>query len=553
MLRDQVVKRTSGAVASVAVEIQSEKKTVRDPEEDEVEHTFRQKRLSEKWTSSAPVSNIPLLTGLIRFLTSSRHFDIKTLLAVTALSFFTRFYYLTHPPQIVFDEAHFGRYATLYIKGTHFFDIHPPLGKLMFMAVSLLVGYDGHFDFHGSFQYDGNFYIAMRSLTATLSSLTAPVIYLTMLEMGKSNLIAAFTASLFIFDNCFLLEGKLILMDAHMIFFLATAYYFHKRSRNTVEYSHMWYATKFFCGVNIGLGSSVKWTALATVALIGIETLLDLLKEINTRGIAQQAKDWALRGVLLLVVPLVIYLIIWTIHFRTLYHSGPGDNMMPSQFLKRLEGNKEPENVVPFTLLESILYIHWRMYDHNKGITEPHMSMSSWWSWPVLLKGASYWGGSGPDGQHANIYLIGNPIEWWSALLFLVLFCFYLMHIPWRTDKFSPTEVKGIIQGIFLLAGYAMNLYAYILVPRVTFLYHYLPALFFGFLLEGVFLEHILSVAEVQLATRLRLTGHPIRYYIVGCMVALNVLTFSYFAPLTYGFPLSQSELFARRWLSRWA
>ena len=43
---------------------------------------------------------------------------------------------------VVFDEYHFGRFTNQYSKGEFLFDIHPPLGKLVFYAVSLLVGYD---------------------------------------------------------------------------------------------------------------------------------------------------------------------------------------------------------------------------------------------------------------------------------------------------------------------------------------------------------------------------------------------------------------------------
>ncbi|KAJ3655129.1 hypothetical protein Zmor_014268 [Zophobas morio] len=56
-------------------------------------------------------------------------------------------YKLEEPKNIVFDELHYGKYVSLYMKNTFFFDSHPPLGKQLIAAVAYLAGFDGKFKF----------------------------------------------------------------------------------------------------------------------------------------------------------------------------------------------------------------------------------------------------------------------------------------------------------------------------------------------------------------------------------------------------------------------
>ncbi|XP_075147387.1 protein O-mannosyl-transferase 2-like isoform X3 [Haematobia irritans] len=56
---------------------------------------------------------------------------ISTILAITIG---TRYYKVTEPDHVCWDETHFGKMGSWYINRTFFFDVHPPLGKLILIS-----------------------------------------------------------------------------------------------------------------------------------------------------------------------------------------------------------------------------------------------------------------------------------------------------------------------------------------------------------------------------------------------------------------------------------
>ena len=85
-----------------------------------------------------------------------------------------------------FDEMHYGKYASLYLKKIFFFDANPPLGKLLIAFAGYLFGYDG-----GTFGFDkiGTSYpeevphVILRLVPAIFGSLLTPSVFLILCEL----------------------------------------------------------------------------------------------------------------------------------------------------------------------------------------------------------------------------------------------------------------------------------------------------------------------------------------------------------------------------------
>ena len=102
-----------------------------------------------------------------------------------------------------FDEMHYGKYASLYLKNTFFFDSNPPLGKMLIAGAGYLAGFDGRFSFDkiGQEYGEGVPLWHLRFLPAFCGSLLTPTVYLIMTELGLSHYAGALAGFMVLFGN----------------------------------------------------------------------------------------------------------------------------------------------------------------------------------------------------------------------------------------------------------------------------------------------------------------------------------------------------------------
>ncbi|KAJ5937135.1 hypothetical protein N7454_004790 [Penicillium verhagenii] len=263
----------------------------------------------------------------------------------TALALFTRLYRIGRSDIVTWDEAHFGKFGSHYLKREFYFDVHPPLGKMLVGLSGYLAGYNGSFEFKSGEKYpeDVN-YTFMRAFNALFGAVCVPLAYYTARELNFRKATVWLITLMVLFENSYATISRFILLDSMLLCFTFTTTMcwarFHRLQRKS--FSLEWYAWLCLTGLSIGCVCSVKWVGFFCTAIVGIYTIEDLWNKFGDLKMPQTvlAKHLFARVGGLIVIPILVYMASFYAHFLVLSNSGPGDAQMSSLFQANLHGTE---------------------------------------------------------------------------------------------------------------------------------------------------------------------------------------------------------------------
>ncbi len=473
-------------------------------------------------------------------------------LVLILLTLLTRFWNLSSPSEVVFDEVHFGKFIAAYSSHEYYFDIHPPLGKMIIAGFSYLMGVRPDFDFAKIGEpFDGHSLFILRFLPAFFGVISVLAIYLLIRAFGCSKNVAFLGGLMMLFDNAFLAESKFILMDMILLNFGLLALFFFLISRKSSVRKR--FLLILFSALFAGLAASIKWTGLTFLAIIGFFTFIDFWKDLNW-------KKFLLSGAVLIVIPVLVYIAPFAIHFKLLQKSGPGDAFMSPAFQQELIGNSTKAKTAPLSFFGKFIELNKAMYKASATLTATHPDASRWYQWPFGKKPIWYWTKSNDINTVSNIHLFGNPLVWWPVLISVIFSVFALATKRIASIRKNPEKKYALSLLIF---GYLVNLLPYISINRVTFLYHYLPALALGIIIFAILIDLVLNpkgekikqykikklrekekiANQEQEFKGFRSLGY---FTLYSLYLTALVLAFLLLAPLTYGSALATQH---NQWL----
>ena len=177
---------------------------------------------------------------------------------------------------------------------------------------------------------------------------------------------------------------------------------------------------------------------------------------------------------------------------------------------------------------------------HHQLSSGGHAACSRCYTWPLLIKPFSYWYEDAGTSVHA-VNNMGNPLLWWlssAAMILLVVEGIGQLKDKWllrRAETFRMTNLS-----LYLVIGYFANWLPWILISRCTYLYLYMPAAVFSFVVLAWWLSEWLH----SLFRKVRGIG--------WVMLGAIAITAWFRLPLALGSPLTSEGLEMRWWLRSW-
>lgn len=393
----------------------------------------------------------------------------------------------TYMAGTMFDEVYHGRTAYEFIHGlTTYETTHPHLGKIL---ISLGIRLFGMTPF------------GWRFMSAVFGILIIAVMYVFAKRLFQSTFTAASCGLLLTFDCMHYTLSRIATIDIFAAFFILLMYaflydYFLKSSSTGSFSSSDVKIPLALCGISMALGVATKWTGV--YAGMGLCILFIWYTLTHFPG-KQTIRLFLFCCIFFIAIPLLVY----TLSFLPV--------------VGYTEYNGLIDKAVQGTL---------SMYDYHSKLVAEHYYSSPFYEWPVIWMPLLYANDMVNATDVSAVSCMGNPAIWWIGIP-----CVVYMFYRWVIKKDKKAG--------FLCIAYAAQYVPWMSVGRITFIYHYFPAVLFVMLMIGY---------TMKLITERFDRGKK------AVIVYLGVVVFCFllFFPVVSGFPVSKEWGLHLRWLKDW-
>ena len=208
-----------------------------------------------------------------------------------------------------------------------------------------------------------------------MGALTVSTVFWIMWESGYSLPACVVAASIVLFDNAHIGQTRLILLDATLVLFMALSVLCYIRffKLRHDPFGRKWWKWLLLTGISMSCVISTKYVGAFTFFSIGVPVMIDLweLLDVNRKqgalSLYDFGKHFSARVIGLIVVPFLMYLFWFQVHFAILNRSGPGDDFMTPEFQETLSDNLMLQQAVEIDYFDTMSMRHkeTKVYLHS--------------------------------------------------------------------------------------------------------------------------------------------------------------------------------------------
>jgi dolichyl-phosphate-mannose-protein mannosyltransferase len=409
-------------------------------------------------------------------------------------------YPATYMTQTYFDEIYYVRTAEQYLKLQVPYEwTHPPLGKLIIASGIAIFGYSP---------------FGWRIMGVIAATLMIPLIYILGKKLFGTWIGGFASAFLLAFDFMHFTMARMATVDTYVVFFsLASQLFFLIYLKDVLK--NGWKAPVqplLLAFLFFALGFSTKWLVLyGFAAQLAILVVLRL-KEVSKvkKGLLDKINAFSDHPY---AVILGFSLVAVLVYFLTYI----------------------PDMLAGRTLLE-VVGLQGSMYSYHATLSATHAFSSPWWNWPLMLKPLWLYVSYLPSSVKSTIVLLGNPAVWWVGFTCIIAISVSALI---KILKSAGNRLGNIgLPAIFIITFFFFQWVPYMLISRVTFIYHFYVNVPFLCLAAAYFISKYWSNKWVKVAA--------IAYF------AGAVALFGLFYAVISGMPASNSWIDSLKWLGSW-
>lgn len=166
------------------------------------------------------------------------------------------------------------------------------------------------------------------------------------------------------------------------------------------------------------------------------------------------------------------------------------------------------------------------MFNYHSTLVAEHYYSSPFYEWPIIWMPLLDANDAVDSVRVSAVSCMGNPAIWWTGI-----FCEFYVLFRWIIKKDKKAG--------FLFIAYLAQYVPWMSISRITFIYHYFPAILFVMLMMGYTMLHVMESFSWGKTA--------ITFY-----MAIAVFIFFLFFPVISGLPVSKEYGLHLRWLKDW-